>query len=53
VDSERCFADDLAGVAETVRLAIEAGLAGWAILLDPDACPESLPAASEAFTANA
>ncbi len=31
VDSERCFADDLAGVAETVRLLGEAGAAGCSI----------------------
>jgi 2-methylisocitrate lyase-like PEP mutase family enzyme len=30
-DLENCYADDLAGVAETVRLAIEAGLAGCSI----------------------
>jgi 2-methylisocitrate lyase-like PEP mutase family enzyme len=31
VDSERCFADDLEGVAETVRLLHEAGAAGCSI----------------------
>ena len=31
VDSERCFADDAAGVAETVRLLGEAGAAGCSI----------------------
>jgi 2-methylisocitrate lyase-like PEP mutase family enzyme len=31
VDSERCFADDLAGVAETVSLLAEAGAAGCSI----------------------
>lgn len=31
VDSERCFADDLAGVAETVRLLAGAGAAGCSI----------------------
>jgi 2-methylisocitrate lyase-like PEP mutase family enzyme len=31
VDSERCFADDVAGVAETVRLLGEAGAAGCSI----------------------
>jgi 2-methylisocitrate lyase-like PEP mutase family enzyme len=31
VDSERCFADDLDGVAETVRLLHEAGAAGCSI----------------------
>jgi 2-methylisocitrate lyase-like PEP mutase family enzyme len=31
VDSERCFADDLEGVAETVRLLAEAGAAGCSI----------------------
>jgi 2-methylisocitrate lyase-like PEP mutase family enzyme len=31
VDSERLFADDLAGVAETVRLLVEAGAAGCSI----------------------
>jgi 2-methylisocitrate lyase-like PEP mutase family enzyme len=30
-DTEDCFADDLDGVAETVRLALEAGLAGCSI----------------------
>lgn len=30
-DLENCFADDPAGVAETVRLAIEAGLAGCSV----------------------
>ncbi len=31
VDSERCFADDLAGVAETVHLLAQAGAAGCSI----------------------
>ena len=31
VDSERCFADDPAGVAETVRLLADAGAAGCSI----------------------
>ena len=31
VDAERCFADDAAGVAETVRLVAEAGAAGCSI----------------------
>jgi 2-methylisocitrate lyase-like PEP mutase family enzyme len=31
IDSERCFADDLAGVAETVTLLMEAGAAGCSI----------------------
>ncbi len=31
VDAERCFADDLAGVAETVNLLAEAGAAGCSI----------------------
>jgi len=31
VDSERCFADDLAGIAETVGLLAEAGAAGCSI----------------------
>ncbi|HEY3766629.1 MAG TPA: isocitrate lyase/phosphoenolpyruvate mutase family protein [Gaiellales bacterium] len=31
VDSERCFADDLAGVGETVRLLAQAGAAGCSI----------------------
>ena len=31
VDAERCFADDLAGVAETVSLLAEAGAAGCSI----------------------
>jgi 2-methylisocitrate lyase-like PEP mutase family enzyme len=30
-DLENCFADDPAGVAETVRLAVEAGLAGCSV----------------------
>src|SRR5215467_12469158 len=30
-DLENCFADDPAGVAETVRLAIDAGLAGCSV----------------------
>jgi 2-methylisocitrate lyase-like PEP mutase family enzyme len=31
IDSERCFADDLAGVAETVTLLMDAGAAGCSI----------------------
>lgn len=31
IDSERCYADDLAGVTETVRLLAEAGAAGCSI----------------------
>lgn len=31
VDAERCFADDVAGVGETVRLIAEAGVAGCSI----------------------
>lgn len=31
VDSERCFADDPAGVAETIRLLVDAGAAGCSI----------------------
>ena len=31
VDAERCFADDAAGVAETVRLLADAGAAGFSI----------------------
>ena len=57
VDSERCFADDLDGVAETVRLLHEAGAAGCSIedwngpagTIDPIAvAAERVAAASEA-----
>lgn len=57
VDSERCFADDLAGVAETVELLAEAGAAGCSIedydpakgAIDPiDVAAERVGAAAEA-----
>ena len=57
VDSERCFADDLDGVAETVRLLHEAGAAGCSIedwngpagIIDPiGLAAERVAAASEA-----
>ena len=57
VDSERCFADDLAGVAETVGLVHEAGAAGCSIedwnsetgQIDPiDVAAERVAAAAEA-----
>jgi 2-methylisocitrate lyase-like PEP mutase family enzyme len=56
-DLEDCFAADPAGVAETVRLAIEAGLAGCSIedwngaearLYDPGTAAERVAAAAEA-----
>ncbi len=57
VDSERCFADDLDGVAETVRLLHDAGAAGCSIedwngpagRIDPiDVATERVAAAAEA-----
>lgn len=57
VDSERCFSDDLAGVAETVRLLHEAGAAGCSIedwngpddRIDPiEVATERVAAAAEA-----
>jgi len=57
VDSERCFADDLDGVAETVRLLHEAGAAGCSIedwngpagVIDPvDVAVERVAAAAAA-----
>jgi 2-methylisocitrate lyase-like PEP mutase family enzyme len=57
VDSERCFADDLDGVAETVRLLHEAGAAGCSIEdwngpadgIDPvDVAAERVAAAADA-----
>ncbi len=56
-DLEDCFAADPAGVAETVRLAIDAGLAGCSIedwsaaeqrLYDKDAAAERVAAAAQA-----
>jgi 2-methylisocitrate lyase-like PEP mutase family enzyme len=56
-DLEECFALDAAGVAETVRLALDAGLAGCSIedwdpreqrLYDIDAAAERVAAAAEA-----
>lgn len=57
VDSERCFSDDLAGVAETVHLLRDAGAAGCSIedwngpadRIDPiDVATERVAAAAEA-----
>ena len=57
VDAERCFADDPAGVAETVTLIAEAGAAGCSIedydparaaIDDVDAAAERVGAAAEA-----
>jgi 2-methylisocitrate lyase-like PEP mutase family enzyme len=57
VDSERCFGDDPAGVAETVRMLAEAGAAGCSIedydpatggIDDPDRAAERVAAAAEA-----
>jgi 2-methylisocitrate lyase-like PEP mutase family enzyme len=57
-DLENCFADDPAGVAETVRLAIDAGLAGCSVedfsgresdtIYDPGLAAERVAAAAEA-----
>jgi 2-methylisocitrate lyase-like PEP mutase family enzyme len=57
-DLENCFADEPAGVAETVRLAIEAGLAGSSVedysgrgsdtIYDPGLAAERVVAAAEA-----
>jgi 2-methylisocitrate lyase-like PEP mutase family enzyme len=53
-DFENCFADDPAGVAETVRLALEAGIAGCSIedwsgseIYDVDFAAERVAAAAE------
>ena len=57
VDAERCFADDVAGVAETVTLLAEAGAAGCSIedydpargaIDDVDVAAERVGAAAEA-----
>ena len=57
VDAERCFADDLAGVAETVSLLAEAGAAGCSIedydpargaIDDIDTAAERVAAAADA-----
>lgn len=57
VDAERCFADDLAGVAETVTLLAEAGAAGCSIedydparraIDDVEVAAERVAAAAEA-----
>ena len=55
VDAERCFADDLAGVAETVTLLAEAGAAGCSIEdYDPArAMIDSLAAAADRVAAAA
>jgi 2-methylisocitrate lyase-like PEP mutase family enzyme len=57
-DLENCFADDPSGVAETVRLAIETGLAGCSVedysghesdtIYDPGLAAERVAAAAEA-----
>jgi 2-methylisocitrate lyase-like PEP mutase family enzyme len=57
-DLENCFADDPAGVAETVRLAVDAGLAGCSVedfsgresqtIYDPGLAAERVAAAAEA-----
>ena len=57
-DLENCFADDPAGVAQTVRLAVDAGLAGCSIedstgrddapIYEPGAAAERVAAAAEA-----
>ena len=57
-DLENCFADEPAGVAETVRLAIDAGLAGCSVedyggregdtIYDPGLAAERVAAAAEA-----
>ena len=61
VDSERCFADDLDGVAETVHLLHDAGAAGCSIedwngpagMIDPiDIAAERVAAASQAADIN-
>ena len=61
VDSERCFADDAAGVAETVRLLVDAGAAGCSIedwdpatgAIDPiEVSVERVAAAVEAASAS-
>ena len=60
-DLENCFADDLAGVAQTVRLAVDAGLAGCSVedysgrdgdtIYDPGLAAERVAAAAEAANA--
>lgn len=61
VDSERCFADDLDGIAETVRLLHDAGAAGCSIedwngpagVIDPiDVAAERVAAAADAADVN-
>jgi 2-methylisocitrate lyase-like PEP mutase family enzyme len=57
-DLENCFADDPAGVAQTVRLAVDAGLAGCSVedysgregdtIYDPGLAAERVAAAAEA-----
>lgn len=47
VDSERCYAEDLAGVAETVRLLADAGAAGCSIE-DYDPAGQNVEAAAPA-----
>ena len=57
-DLENCFADDPAGVAQTVRLAVDAGLAGCSVedfsgregdtIYDPGPAAERVAAAAEA-----
>lgn len=54
-DLENCFADDPAGVAQTVKLALEAGLAGCSVedwsgseIYDIDLATERVAAAAEA-----
>ncbi len=61
-DLENCFADDPAGVAQTVRLAVDAGLAGCSIedysgrdgdtIYDPGLAAERVAAAAEAAHAD-
>ncbi len=55
VDAERCFADDLAGVAETVALLAEAGASGCSIEdYDPArAAIDEIPVAAERVSAAA
>jgi 2-methylisocitrate lyase-like PEP mutase family enzyme len=62
-DLENCFADDPAGVAQTVRLAVDAGLAGCSVedysgregdtIYDPGLAAERVAAAAEAAHAGA
>jgi 2-methylisocitrate lyase-like PEP mutase family enzyme len=61
-DLENCFADDPAGVAQTVRLAVDAGLAGCSVedysgrdgdtIYDPGLAAERVAAAAEAAHAD-